>query len=67
MDIFYKKTEIRRCVPFNSCQPKQCKNNIPFGLARRICTVVENSKVREKKKVWMSFKKFDISKNTHKI
>ena len=58
MDIFYKKTEIRRCVPFNSCQPKQCKNNIPFGLARRIGTLVENSKVRKKKsldelqKVW---------------
>ena len=33
MDIFYKKTGTRRCVPFNSCHPKQCKNNIPLTLA----------------------------------
>ena len=39
MDIFYKKTDTRRCVPFNSCHPKQCKKNIPFTLARRICTI----------------------------
>ena len=49
MDIFYKKTDTRRCVPFNSCHPKQCKNNIPFTLARRICAIVENNDVRKKR------------------
>ena len=49
MDIFYKKTDTRRCVPFNSCHPKQCKKNIPFTLARRICTIVENNEVRKKR------------------
>ena len=48
MGIFYKKIDIWRCVPFNCCHPKQCKNNIPFTLARRICTIEENSEVRKK-------------------
>ena len=48
MDIFYKKADTRRCVPFNSCYLKQCKNNILFTRARRICTIVENSEVRKK-------------------
>ena len=44
MDIFYDKTDTWRCVPFNSCHPKQCKNNIPFTLPRRICTIVEKKR-----------------------
>ena len=48
MDIFYKKTDTRRCVPFTSCCPKECKNNITFTLAARICSTVENSDVRKK-------------------
>ena len=47
MDIFYEKTDTRRCVLFNSCHPKQCKKNIPFTLARRICIIVENNEVRK--------------------
>ena len=65
MAIFYKKTDTQRCVPFNSCHPKQCKNNIPFTLARIICTIMENRKVR--KNVWTNFKKFYIPKNIDKI
>ena len=53
MDIFYEKTDTHRCVPFNSCHPKQCQNNMPFTFARRICTTVEKSvwleKVRKKR------------------
>ena len=48
MDISYKKTDTRRCVPFNSCHPKQRKKNIPSTLARRIYTIVENNEVRKK-------------------
>ena len=36
------------CVSFNSCHLKQYKNNTPLTLARRICTMVENSEVRKK-------------------
>lgn len=65
MDILYKKTDTWICVPFNSCYPKQCKNNIHFTLVRWIYNIVENSKVR--KNFWMNFKKFYIPKNIHKI
>ena len=65
MDIFYKKADTCRCVPFNSCHSKQRKNNITFTLARRICTIVENNEV--KKNFWTNFKKFYIFKNIYKI
>ena len=47
MDIYHKETDTRRCVPYDSCHPKHCLTNIPYTLARRICTIVENE---EKKK-----------------
>ena len=47
--MLYKNTDTCRYISFNSCQPKQCKNNIPFTLARRICTIVENSEDRKKR------------------
>ena len=31
------------CVPFPSSHPNHCKRNIPFCLARRICTIAENN------------------------
>lgn len=42
MDLFHKSTDTRRCLPFASNHPAHCKRNIPFSLARRICTIVEN-------------------------
>ena len=47
MDIFYEETDGRRCVPFNSCHPKQCKNGIPFSLPTRISTIVETAKLEK--------------------
>ena len=49
MDVFYEKTDTQSCVPFNSCHPKQCKSNIPFTLAWRICSPVKNSEVWKKR------------------
>ena len=46
IEIYYIKTDTRICVPLNSCHPKQCKNSIPYTLARRTCT---NSEVRKKR------------------
>ena len=43
MDLYHKPTDTQRYVPFNSNHPPHCKRNIPFTLARRICTIVENS------------------------
>ena len=48
MDIYYKPTDTHRCLPFSSNHPKHCKNNIPFTLARRICTIVENNEAKLK-------------------
>ena len=42
MDLYHKPTDTQRYVPFNSNHPPHCKRNIPFTLARRICTIVEN-------------------------
>ena len=49
MDIYAKPTDAKRYVPFNSCHPKHCLKNIPFCLARRICTIVENTSVMNAK------------------
>ena len=35
--------------PFTSNHPGHCLTNIPFSLARRICTIVENENVKEKR------------------
>ena len=43
-----KATETHRCLPFSSNHPKHCQKNIPFTLARRICTIVENTEAKLK-------------------
>ena len=49
MDIYNKQTDSRRYVLSTSNHPWHCLTNIPFSLARRICTVVENENVNEKR------------------
>ena len=48
MDIYYKPTDTHRCLPFSSNHPNHCKKNIPFTMARRICTIVENTETKMK-------------------
>ena len=48
MDIYYKPTDTHRCLPFSSNHPNHCKKNIPFTLAHRICTIVENTEAKMK-------------------
>ena len=43
MDLYYKPTDTQRFLPFIFSHPKHCKRNIPFCLARRICTIAENN------------------------
>ena len=40
MDLCYKSTDAQRCLPFTCSHSNHCKRNIPFCLARRICTIV---------------------------
>ncbi|XP_071132786.1 uncharacterized protein [Mytilus edulis] len=46
-DIFYKGTDTHQYLDFNSCHPSHTKRNIPYCLARKICTVVEDEHLRE--------------------
>ena len=38
-DLFYKNTDSKQYLLFNSCHPKNTRNNIPYNLARRIKTI----------------------------
>ena len=41
-DIYYKATDSKQYLNFNSCHPKHTKINIPFSLAHRLCTIISN-------------------------
>ena len=49
MGIYNKPTDSKRYVPYTSNHPRHCLTNIPFSLARRICTIVGNENVKEKR------------------
>ena len=42
IDNYFKPTDTCRFLPFSASHPNHCKKNIPFRLAQRICTIVEN-------------------------
>ena len=46
-DIFYKKTDSKNYLNFNSNHPRGTRNNIPFNLATRIQTLVSEPHTRE--------------------
>ena len=46
-DIYFKETDSMQYLNFHSCHPKHTKTSIPYNLARRICTIVSDSNVRE--------------------
>ena len=39
-DIYYKDTDSKQYLLFNSCHPRHTKINIPYNLARRLRTMV---------------------------
>ncbi|MCG7874810.1 MAG: GIY-YIG nuclease family protein [Candidatus Thiodiazotropha endolucinida] len=41
-DIYFKTTDSKQYLNFKSCHPKPTKANIPYSLARRICTIVSD-------------------------
>ena len=43
-DMYYKPTDTHNYVPFNSTHPKHILKNIPYNLARRLCTIVDSKK-----------------------
>ena len=42
IDIYFKPTGTLGRLPFSSRHPNHCTETIPFTLAQRICTIVEN-------------------------
>ena len=46
-DIYYKPTDSHNFVPFFSFHPRKTLSNIPFTLARRICTIVSDKDKRD--------------------
>lgn len=45
MDIHYKPTDSHNYLLFNSNHPGYVKKSVPFNLARRLCTIVDNDMV----------------------
>lgn len=48
-DIYYKATDTHQYLDFRSCHPSHTKRNIPFCLARRICTIVNDVEKRNQR------------------
>ena len=48
-DIFYKATDTLNYVPFKSTHPKHTLRNIPYNLARRLCTIVDERMTLEER------------------
>ena len=48
-DIFYKTTDTRQYLDYRSGHPKHNKNNIRYTLARRICRLIVEEDMKEKR------------------
>ncbi|XP_029656251.1 uncharacterized protein LOC115230173 isoform X1 [Octopus sinensis] len=57
-DIYYKHTDTHQYLNFKLCHPPHTKRNIPYCLARRICTIVEDLKTRNQH--LMELKEFQL-------
>ena len=49
MDFYNKPIDSKLYVPFTPNHPLCCLQNIPFSLARRICTIAEDENVKEQR------------------
>ena len=49
INIYNKTTDSKRYVASTSHHPQHCLANIPFSLAGRICTIMGNEHVKEKR------------------
>ena len=46
-DIYHKATDTFQYLNYTSYHPRHIKQNIPFSIARRICTIVSNPQIKE--------------------
>ena len=47
--IHYKATDSHQYLPFNSCHPRHTKVSIPYAQARRLCTIIDDISLRDKR------------------
>ena len=47
-DLYCKDTDAHQSLQLHSCHPSHTKRNIPFNLAKRICTIVSYPELRTK-------------------
>ena len=48
-DIYYKSTDSKQYLLFNSCHPKHVTTNVPYNLAKRICRITSKEETKEKR------------------
>ena len=48
-DVYYKSTDTHQYLSYKSCHPRHTKTNISYSLARRICTIVDEPTLRDKR------------------
>ena len=48
-DIYYKPTDTKQYLNFFSCHPRHTKSNVPYNLARRICSIITDEPLRDKR------------------
>ena len=48
-DIYHKDTDTFNYLDFRSCHPSHYKENIPFNMAGRICTIVSSHIIKEQR------------------
>ncbi|GAB1609576.1 hypothetical protein Ahia01_001243400 [Argonauta hians] len=47
MDLYTKLTDSQQYLIFTSCHSKHTKINIPFNMARRVCTIVSDPSTKQ--------------------
>ena len=50
-DIHYKETDSKQYLEYRSHHPRFVNNNIPYSLARRICTIVSNNEAKIQRQI----------------
>ena len=48
-DVYYKTTDTHQYLHFSSCHPRHTKHSIPYSQARRLCTIIDDETIRDKR------------------
>ncbi len=48
-DLYSKPTDSHQYLHFKSCHPRHTKQSIPYSQARRLCTIIDDNQIRDKR------------------